>query len=142
MGSLATGLQEAVFRTLAKGKAPPVVATVRETARAAYPHITFGRTSVYDPAVGMESDSDQLFTLHIWSNARSDDETLAIMKRARALLDGSVLTLDDGSLAMVHLEFAEARNDEDLELRHGLLRFHAKSTTAKRPRRPRADAKA
>lgn len=142
MASLATDLQDAVFRTLSAEGALPSVASVHDKAPAGYPHITFGRTGVCDWR-GVESENEQLFTLHVWSKARSDDEALTIMQRARALLDGRTLALGDGGFAVVRLEFTEARHDEDLELRHGLLRFRATEGTApRRARRPRGVRKA
>jgi hypothetical protein len=143
MASLATGLQEAVFRTLSTESALPGFSGVHDRTPPRYPHITFGRTGVCDRCTGMESENEQLFTLHVWSKAQSDDEALAIMERARVLLDGHTLTLEDGEVAAVRLEFAEARHDEDLELRHGLLRFHATAgIPPRRTRRPRGVAKA
>lgn len=142
MASLATGLQDAVFRTLSGERALPGVSCVHDKTPAGYPHITFGRTGVCDGS-GMESENEQLFTLHVWSKARSDDEALTIMQRAKALLDGRTLALGDGGFAAVRLEFTEARHDEDLELRHGLLRFRATTGAApRRVRRPRSIMKA
>lgn len=134
MASLAAGLQEAVFRTLSSEKSLPAVFSMHDGIPVAFPHITFGRTGVCDWS-GTESENEQLFTLHVWSKARSDEEALAIMQRAKALLDGRTLALDGGGFAAVRLEFTEARDDEDLELRHGMLRFRATASAA--PRRTR-----
>lgn len=130
MGSLASGLQNAVFQVLF---AEPVILDGgggRGKAPIAYPHITFGRTGVHDWATGIEKDSEQLFTLHVWSRARTDEEALGIMGRARALLDGKTMVLEDGTRVAAQLEFAEIRYDEELELRHGLLRFHVTAMPA------------
>ncbi|MGI6851567.1 DUF3168 domain-containing protein [Mesorhizobium sp. 1B3] len=142
MASLATDLQDAVLRTLSTEAALPGISSVHDRTPAGYPHITFGRTGVCDWS-GTENENEQLFTLHVWSKARSDDEALSIMQRARALLDGRTLALGDGEVAAVRLEFTEARHDEDLELRHGLLRFRATAGAApRRARRPRGMTKA
>ena len=125
--SLAAGLQEAVSRTLSVGTKLPGLCGVMDKPPARYPHIVFGRTGICDGRTGIENDNEQLFTLHVWSTARTDEEALAIMRHAKALLDGRRIKLGDGSTATVRLEFAEARHDEDLELRHGLLRFRATS---------------
>ncbi|HWK65462.1 MAG TPA: DUF3168 domain-containing protein [Rhizobiaceae bacterium] len=138
MASLASCLQKAVFQALSAEETLPAVSSVHDKTPAGYPHITFGRTGVCDWN-GTESENEQLFTLHVWSKARSDDETLTIMQCAKTLLDGSRLALDEGGFAAVRLEFTEARNDEDLELRHGLLRFRATAGSLPgRARRPRA----
>ena len=131
METLASGLQDAVFRTLS---AEPVILDGgggRGKAPIAYPHITFGRTGVYDWATGTEKDTEQLFTLHIWSRATNDEEALGLMGRARALLDGKTLDIEGGMCAAARLEFAEVRYDEELELRHGLLRFHVTAMPAR-----------
>lgn len=132
MGSLASGLQEAVFRTLSVEPVGVDGGGRRGKTPITYPHITFGRTGVYDWATGTEKDTEQLFTLHVWSRARSDEEALGIMERAKALIDGQTLALEDGTYAAAQLEFAEVRYDEELELRHGLLRFHVTATPAPR----------
>ena len=102
-------------------EAPPSVA---------YPYIGFGRTGVYDWSTGGEKDTEQLFTLHIWSKAKGEAETMAIMELARAELADKVLALDGHQSVDLRLEFAEARYDEDLAVHHGLLRFRALATTA------------
>lgn len=97
---------------------------------AASPHVTFGRTSVYDWATGTESDNEQLFTLHVWSKAKGNAETLQIMEIMRSRLADSVLPLDGCAPVRLALEFAEARYDDDLAIHHGLLRFRATAEAA------------
>ena len=97
---------------------------------AAYPYIGFGRTNVFDWSTGAEKDTEQLFTLHIWSKAKGEAETVTIMDLARVRLTDKVLVLDDRQSVELKLEFAEARYDEDLAVHHGLLRFRAVATTA------------
>jgi hypothetical protein len=92
---------------------------------AASPYITFGRTSVYDWTTGSEKDDEQLLTLHVWSKAKGEAETLEIMDIIRARLADSLLPLDDSVPVRLRLEFSEARYDEDLVVHHGLLRFRA-----------------
>lgn len=95
---------------------------------APFPYIGYGRTGVYDWATGVEKDTEQLFTLHIWSKAKGEVETVTIMDLARVRLAGKVLALDDRQSVELKLEFAEARYDEDLAVHHGLLRFRAVAT--------------
>jgi hypothetical protein len=94
-------------------------------ANAAFPYVTFGRTSLYDWSTGTEIGTEQLFTLHIWSKAQGKQETLAVMDAIRARLDQAPLTLDHHHLVALRFEYAEARFDEDLSVYHGLLRFRA-----------------
>lgn len=128
MTAAAAELQKAVFARLAGdsalvgllggGKihdhAPPHVV---------FPYITFGRTSGFDWSTGTESGTEHIFTLHIWSKATGNKETMAIMERARALIDEAPLALNGHHLVSIRLEFSEVRFDEDLVVHHGLLRF-------------------
>ena len=91
----------------------------------ASPYITLGRTSVYDWTTGAEKDDEQLVTLHVWSKAKGDAETLQIMEAVRARLADSLLPLDGREPVRLRLEFHEARYDDDLAVHHGLLRLRA-----------------
>ncbi|BCH34002.1 hypothetical protein MesoLjLc_59320 [Mesorhizobium sp. L-8-10] len=128
MAPPAAELQRAVFQALrqdARFAALIGEAHVyeRAPANAPLPHATFGRTGVYDYGTGGESDTEQLFTLHVWSKARDDAETREIMDAARAALDGRSL---DGDVAFgLRLEFDQIRYDENLAVYHGMLRFRA-----------------
>jgi hypothetical protein len=135
MAAPAAELQNAIFATL--GADAALIAALganrifdRPPANVVFPYIGFGRTSVYDWTTGAEKETEQLFTLHIWSKAKGDKETLEIMELARARLDDTSLTLDGGLSVKIRLEFAEPRYDEDLAVHHGLLRFRAVTETA------------
>ena len=129
MTAPAAELQRAVFGALAADAALAALVGARiydhVPAKASFPYISFGRTSIYDWSTGTESGSEQLFTLHIWSKAKGKKETLEIMERARVLLEDARLDLNQHNLVNMRLEFAEARHDEELALYHGLLRFRA-----------------
>jgi hypothetical protein len=132
MTAPAAELQKAIFAAL--GNDPALTAALggsriyeQVPASAAFPYLTFGRTSVYDWSTGTEKWTEQLFTLHIWSKAKGNKETLQIMETARWLLDDKSLPLENDQLVNLRLEFAEARYDDDLAVYHGLLRFRAMS---------------
>ncbi|GLS35817.1 hypothetical protein GCM10010869_14060 [Mesorhizobium tianshanense] len=91
----------------------------------AFPYVTFGRTSVYDWATGMENAAEQLFTLHFWSKSVARKEILDVMDLVSARLRDAVLSLDEHRHVNLKLEFTETRYDEDLSAYHGLLRFRA-----------------
>lgn len=97
---------------------------------AASPYVTFGRTSVYDWTTGAEKDDAQLLTLHVWSKAKGDAETLQIMDIIRARLADGLLPLEGREPVRLRLEFSEARYDDDLAVHHGLLRFRAAAEPA------------
>lgn len=128
MAAPAAELQRAVFQALGQdARLMALIGNGRiyETApaNAPLPHLTFGRTGVYDYATGGESEVEQLFTLHVWSKAPDDAETRRIMDLAGAALDGRTLA---GDVAFdLRREFAEVRYDENLALHHGMLRFRA-----------------
>lgn len=98
----------------------------RPPANAAFPYITFGRTSVYDWSTGTEPGTEQILTLHIWSKAQGKKEALEIMELARARLEGEGITMPEFALVSLFFEFAEVRYDDDLAVHHGLLRFRAR----------------
>ena len=60
------------------------------SANVAFPYIGFGRTSVYDWSTGTEKDTEQLFTVHVWSKAKGEAETVGIMEIARVRLADKV----------------------------------------------------
>jgi hypothetical protein len=92
---------------------------------AAFPYITFGRTSIYDWSTGTETGAEQILSLHVWSKERGRKETIAIMERCRELLDDQALALEDNHLVNLRLEFSEVRHEDDLAIYRGLLRFRA-----------------
>jgi hypothetical protein len=98
------------------------------SASAAFPYMGYGRTGIYDWSTGAEKDTEQLFTLHVWSKAKGEAETVGIMAIARARLADKVIALDGHQPVKLTLEFAESRYDEDLAVHHGLLRFRAVAT--------------
>jgi hypothetical protein len=130
MAAPAVELQNAVFAEL-RGDPALLAAVASErmvaqpSANVAFPYLGFGRSSVYDWSTGSEKETEQLFTVHIWSKAKGEDETIGIMEIARGRLADKVVALDSGQSVEVKLEFAEARYDEDLAVHHGLLRFRA-----------------
>jgi hypothetical protein len=135
MTAPAAELQTAVFAELG-GDAALLAALGGERifapvpADAPFPYIGYGRTGVYDWSTGAEKDTEQLFTLHIWSKAKGEAETVTIMDLARARLTDKVLALDERQSVELKLEFAEARYDEDLAVHHGLLRYRAVATAS------------
>lgn len=129
MASAALELQKAVFAALIADTALTAALGGERVydavpPNAAFPYISFGRTSGFDWSTGTENGAEQLFTLHVWSKARGKTEVLEIMELARARIEDDGLTGMAGyNPVSVRLEFAEARYDEDLAVHHGLLRF-------------------
>ena len=128
MPAPAIELQKAIFAALGNDVALTAAlggAHIYDKPRSVFPSISFGRTGVYDWSTGTEKDTEQLFTLHIWSKAKGDAETLGLMELALSRLAGPALFLEGGHPLDLRLEFAEARYDQDLAVYHGLLRYRA-----------------
>ncbi len=125
----AAELQKAIFQALGANDELAVRVGTRvydhAPANAAFPYITFGRTSIYDWSTGTEVGAEQLFTLHDWSKGRGKKEALEIMELARQTLHDAPLELEGHSLVNLRLEFSEARYDDRNEAYHGLLCFRA-----------------
>ena len=135
MAAPAAELQDAIFAALgADAAVTAALGGARIYAQApknvAFPYISFGLTGVYDWTRGAEKDDEQLFTLHVWSKAKGDAETLQIMETVRARQADSRLSLDGHDPVRLSLEFNEARYDDDLAVHHGLLRFRARAEPA------------
>jgi len=130
MAAPAAELQNAIFSVLGADSA--LIAALRGQhiyaevpKKVASPYVTFGRTSVYDWSTGMEIDTEQLFTLHVWSKAKGDNEALGIMVIIRVRLADSLMPLDHRDPVRLKSEFFELRYDDDLAMHHGLVRFRA-----------------
>ncbi|TGV72905.1 DUF3168 domain-containing protein, partial [Mesorhizobium sp. M2D.F.Ca.ET.145.01.1.1] len=81
----------------------------RATDTAAFPYVTSGQTSAFDWDTGAENNDDQLITLHVWSKAHGEAETLAIMAAIKARLADAVLVIGPRGQTRLSLEFTEAR---------------------------------
>lgn len=130
MSSATAELQKAIFARLADDSAlATVLGGVRihdhAPANMAFPHVTFGRTSVYDWSTSTESGAEQLLTLHVWSKAKGKKETLEALAAIEAALAPADLGLDGFRLVNLRLEFQDIRYDEDIAVHHGLLRYRA-----------------
>ena len=96
----------------------------RVPADAAFPYVTFGRTSVFDWSTSTESGLEHLVTLHAWSRAKGRKEAFAILDAMRAALEGP-LALAGQHLVNFGFEQAEVTFDDDILVHHGLLRLRA-----------------
>ncbi|WP_054308866.1 DUF3168 domain-containing protein [Mesorhizobium sp. 1M-11] len=128
--SLAAELQKALFDLL-KGDTQLTAALgganifEQVPANVIFPYLTCGRTSIYDWSTATESASEQLLTLHVWSKAKSKQETQAILRLIRQRLDAGSLALGSHHPVNLRFEFSEIRYDDDLSVHHGLVRYRA-----------------
>lgn len=136
MASAAAELQKALFALLAADATltallgGPAKIFDHVPAPAAFPYVTFGRTSLFDWSTATERGAEHLLTLHVWSTGRGRSEALAILERLAALLDDAALTLAGHRLVALRLESSEARYDADIAAHHGQLHLRALTEAA------------
>lgn len=134
MTAASADLQKAMFAALTGNAA--LVALMggarifdRAPTDAAFPFVTFGRTSVFDWSTSTEDGLEHLVTLHVWSKAKGRKEAFAILDAVRAALD-QLLSLDGQHLVNFRFEFSEVTFDDDISVHHGLLRLRAVTESA------------
>lgn len=134
MTAASADLQKAMFAALTGNAA--LVALMggtrifdRAPTDAAFPYVTFGRTSVFDWSTSTEDGLEHLVTLHVWSKAKGRKEAFAVLDAVRAAL-GTPLSLDDQHLVNFRFEFSEVTFDDDISVHHGLLRLRAVTESA------------
>lgn len=130
MTSAAMELQKAVFAVLSAdagllGKLGEPRIYDHAPARAEFPYLTFGRSTVRDWSTDSEEGREHLLTIHVWSKARGRGETLELLDMVRSALADVEPALDGHHLVNLRAEFEEARFDDDFGVYHGLLRFRA-----------------
>ncbi|PRD45801.1 DUF3168 domain-containing protein [Phyllobacterium phragmitis] len=94
-------------------------------AAAAFPYVTFGQTAVYDWSTDSEIGDEHLFTIHVWSRAGGKKQVLEIMDLIATRMSATALTLDRHRLVNLALQYSQARNDDERDGYHGLLRYRA-----------------
>ncbi len=134
MTAASADLQKAMFAALTGNAA--LVALMggarifdRAPTDAAFPFVTFGRTSVFDWSTSTEDGLEHLVTLHVWSKAKGRKEAFAVLDAVRRAL-GTPLSLDDQHLVNFRFEFSEVTFDDDISVHHGLLRLRAVTESA------------
>ncbi|YBV98115.1 DUF3168 domain-containing protein [Phyllobacteriaceae bacterium JZ32] len=94
-------------------------------AAAAFPYVTFGQTTVYDWSTDSEVGDEHLFTVHVWARAGGRKQVLEIMDLIAIRMSQAVLALDGHRLVNMALQYSQARNDDERDGYHGLLRYRA-----------------
>ena len=130
MTAAALELQKAIFAKLTQSA--EIEALMGEArlfdqapANAAFPYLTFGRTSVYDWSTDTESGGEHLVTIHAWSKALGKSECYALLDAVRNTLNDAALALDGHVLVRLDAEYSEVRYEDDYDVHHGLARFRA-----------------
>ncbi|WP_420959903.1 DUF3168 domain-containing protein [Brucella sp. IR073] len=130
MTSASLELQKAIYLALlddfalrAKLGGPKIYDHI--AASASFPYVTFGQTAVYDWSTDTERGDEHLFTIHVWSRAGGRKQVLEIMEMIAARLRDSAPTLNGHRLVSLALQYQQARNEDEQDGYHGLLRYRA-----------------
>jgi len=92
---------------------------------AAFPSVTLGETGQADWSSDGEAGGEVSLTLHVWSRAIGKREAWAILGHLMRLLHDAPLAMDDHSLVLIRVTYAEVRLDPDGITEHGVLRLAA-----------------
>ncbi len=92
---------------------------------ASFPYITFGRSTAVDWSTSSDTGTEQLLSLHVWSQARGRTEVQAITARVSAVLEVFQPVLPGFHLVQFRRELVETRFDADSFLHHGTMRDRA-----------------
>ena len=129
MSSPAADLQKAIFQALLGTLALTAMVADRifdhAPAAVAFPYLSFGRASQYDWSTDMDTGTEHLLTINVWSKGRGRKQALDLAELVRARLHDATLTLDGHRLINLRLETSEIRFDQDLDVYQGVLRFRA-----------------
>ncbi|MBL4801741.1 MAG: DUF3168 domain-containing protein [Emcibacter sp.] len=91
------------------------------------PYLTIGEGSMRDWSAKDFIGQEHLIDIHIWSGKRGGGEVRTLSDRVATLLSGQNLTLTGHQLVGLEFTFFENFFDGDGQVRHGILRFRAKT---------------
>jgi hypothetical protein len=135
MTSASLELQKAVFLTLSgdaalRAKLGGAKVYDHIPVAASFPYVTFGQTAVYDWSTGTELGDEHLFTIHAWSRAGGRKQLMEIMDLIAARMAIAALDLNGHRLVNLTLQYTQARNDDERDGYHGLMRYRAVTEVA------------
>ena len=94
---------------------------------ASLPYLTIGEGSARDWSAKNFTGQEHLLDIHIWSGKRGGGEVRTLADQVSGLLMGQNLTLAGHQLVGLEFIFFENFFDGDGEVRHGILRFRART---------------
>lgn len=90
-----------------------------------FPYITIGDSVANDWSAKTFAGTEQMTTLHIWSQEGGHKETATIMDRIYQLLHDASLTVTGNTLIMIRLISSTVMLEMDGSTYHGTMRFRA-----------------
>ncbi|VAV88824.1 hypothetical protein MNBD_ALPHA02-72 [hydrothermal vent metagenome] len=94
---------------------------------ASLPYLTIGEGSARDWSAKDFTGQEHLLDIHIWSGKRGGGEVRMLADQVSGLLMGQNLTLAGHQMVGLEFIFFENFFDGDGEVRHGILRFRART---------------
>ncbi|PCJ44588.1 MAG: hypothetical protein COA81_01410 [Alphaproteobacteria bacterium] len=94
---------------------------------ASLPYLTIGEGSARDWSAKNFTGQEHLLDIHIWSGKRGGGEVRTLADQVSGLLMGQNLILAGHQMVGLEFIFFENFFDGDGEVRHGILRFRART---------------
>ena len=91
------------------------------------PYLTIGEGSARDWSAKDFTGQEHLIDIHIWSGRRGGGEVRSLADQVASLLNGQNLALAGHQLVALNFIFFENFFDGDGQVRHGILRFRART---------------
>ena len=91
------------------------------------PYLTIGEGSIRDWSAKDFNGQEHLLDIHVWSGSRGGGQVRTLSDQVVALLANQNLTLVGHQLVRLEFTFFENFFDEDGQVRHGILRFRART---------------
>ncbi|PCI33388.1 MAG: hypothetical protein COB54_03535 [Alphaproteobacteria bacterium] len=91
------------------------------------PYLTIGEGSARDWSAKDFTGQEHLIDIHIWSGQRGGGEIRSLADQVASLLNGQNLALAGHQLVALDFIFFENFFDGDGQVRHGILRFRART---------------
>ncbi len=93
----------------------------------ALPYLTIGEGSIRDWSAKDFNGQEHLLDIHIWSGLKGGGQVRSLADQVVSLLVDQNLTLIGHQLVRLEFTFFENFFEEDGQVRHGILRFRART---------------
>lgn len=90
-----------------------------------YPFISFGPHTEKDWSTGSEEGSEHLFSLHVWSTAKTREEAASLMALARAAMEALSSSLETAHLVSIRHDQSDIEREDAGSRFKGTIRMRA-----------------